>query len=165
MWWSRRLLAAIRFWLRMKFWNFIGSRTKNTGVLLPTMSKLPSTGVELQREAARIAPGVWAAALAGDRREPGHHLGLGAGLEERGLGVLADVLGHLELAERAAALGVGLPLRDALPVEVGHLLDEVVILQQDRAVGPDGQRVLDARRRCAGIGRRELFGHQVSSPR
>ena len=42
MWWSRKLLAAIRFWLRMKFWNFIGSRTKNTGVLLPTMSKLPS---------------------------------------------------------------------------------------------------------------------------
>ena len=32
----------MRFWLRMKFWNFIGSRTKNTGVLLPTMSKLPS---------------------------------------------------------------------------------------------------------------------------
>ena len=42
MWWSRRLLAAIRFCDRMKFWNFIGSRTKNTGVLLPTMSKLPS---------------------------------------------------------------------------------------------------------------------------
>ena len=40
--WSRRLLAAIRFWLRMKFWNFIGSRMKNTGVLLPTMSQLPS---------------------------------------------------------------------------------------------------------------------------
>ena len=38
----RRLLAARRFWERMKFWNFNGSRTKKTGVLLPTMSKLPS---------------------------------------------------------------------------------------------------------------------------
>ena len=27
-----------RFWLRMKCWNFIGSRTKKIGVLLPTMS-------------------------------------------------------------------------------------------------------------------------------
>ncbi len=32
----------MRFWDRMKFWNFIGSRTKKTGVLFPTMSKLPS---------------------------------------------------------------------------------------------------------------------------
>ena len=39
---SRRLLAARRFWDRMKFWNFIGSRMKKTGVLLPTMSRLPS---------------------------------------------------------------------------------------------------------------------------
>jgi hypothetical protein len=31
----------MRFWLRMN-WNFIGSRTKKIGVLLPTMSKLPS---------------------------------------------------------------------------------------------------------------------------
>ena len=35
---SRKLLAAKRFWERMKFWNLIGSRTKKTGVLLPTMS-------------------------------------------------------------------------------------------------------------------------------
>ncbi len=36
--WSRRLLSARRFCDRMKCWNFIGSFTKNTGVLLPTMS-------------------------------------------------------------------------------------------------------------------------------
>jgi len=39
---SRRLLAARRFCDRMKCWNFSGSRTKNTGVLFPTMSRLPS---------------------------------------------------------------------------------------------------------------------------
>ena len=39
---SRRLLAARRFWERMKFWNLRGSRMKKTGVLLPTMSRLPS---------------------------------------------------------------------------------------------------------------------------
>ena len=35
---SRRLLSARRFWEWMKSWNFCGSRTKKTGVLLPTMS-------------------------------------------------------------------------------------------------------------------------------
>jgi hypothetical protein len=30
---------------------------------------------------------------------------------------------------------VGLPLGHAFPVEVGHLLDQVVILQQDRTIG------------------------------
>jgi hypothetical protein len=34
-----------------------------------------------------------------------------------------------------------LTLGDALPVEVGHLLDQVVVLQQNRAVGSDRQRV------------------------
>lgn len=36
--WSRRALSGRRFCERMKSWNFIGSRTKKTGVLLPTMS-------------------------------------------------------------------------------------------------------------------------------
>jgi hypothetical protein len=36
--WSRRLWADSRFCDRMKCWNFIGSFTKKTGVLFPTMS-------------------------------------------------------------------------------------------------------------------------------
>ena len=30
-----------QIWDRMNCWNFIGSRTKNNGVLFPTMSQLP----------------------------------------------------------------------------------------------------------------------------
>jgi hypothetical protein len=87
------------------------------------------------------------------------------GLEDGGLGVRADVVRHLEVAERAAALGVGLALGDALAVEVGHLLDEVVVLQQDGAVGADGQRVFvavdgDA---CVGGGRLAVACHGGSS--
>ena len=110
-------------------------------------------GVELHRETARVAPRVGAAALPRHGREPDQHVGLGAGLEHRGAGEGADVLGHLERPERAATLGVRLPLRDALPVEVRHLLDQVVILQQQRAVRPDGQRVLVAGDRYPAVGR------------
>src|ERR1700733_1592541 len=45
-----------------------------------------------------------------------------------------------------------LPFWDPLPVEVRHLLDEVMVLQQDRAIWPDGERVLIAGDWNAGIG-------------
>ena len=36
-------VSGSRFCEWMKSWNFEGSRTKKTGVLLPTMSQLPSS--------------------------------------------------------------------------------------------------------------------------
>lgn len=38
----RSPVSGSRFWEWMKSWNFEASRTKNTGVLFPTRSKLPS---------------------------------------------------------------------------------------------------------------------------
>src|SRR5258707_1041037 len=76
----------------------------------------------------------------------------GALLKELGLGALADVLGDLKVAVRPAALGVHDPLGHAVTVEVRHLLDQVVVLQQQRAVAADGLRELVARRRDAGVG-------------
>jgi hypothetical protein len=43
------------------------------------------------------------------------------------------------MAERPTTFGMRLAFWDPFPVEVGHLLDQVVILQQDRAVRADGQ--------------------------
>jgi hypothetical protein len=66
------------------------------------------------------------------------------------------------VAERAAALGVRLPLRYPLAVEVSHLLKQVVVLKQDRTVGSYRQRVLVALDRDAGIvgrGRPLVLGH------
>ena len=108
-------------------------------------------GIELDREAARIAPGVGAAALARHGAEAHRDIGLGARLEELGLGIFRDVLGHLEMPEGARALGVWLALGDALSVEVGHLLDEVVVVEHDRAIAPERQRMLVALHRDAGV--------------
>ena len=94
-------------------------------------------GIEFQREAAHVAPGVGAAHLAGDGREARQHLGRRALLEQRRPGVGRDVLGGLEHAERAGALGVRLALRHLLAVEMRHLLEEMHVMQQDRAVGTD----------------------------
>ena len=109
-------------------------------------------GVELERESARIADGVGRAGLAGHGGETREHLGLHTGLEQRRLGELADVLGGLEVTERAATLGVHDPLRHPLAVEVGHLVDEVEVVQQQRSVRADAQRELIARRRRSGVG-------------
>jgi hypothetical protein len=123
-------------------------------------------GVELQREAARVARGVGRAQLAGDGREAGEHRrDLADAVEEVGARELRDVLGDLEEAVRARALGVDDALGDALAVELRHLLDDVVVLQQDRPVRADGQRVRVARRRDPRVGRgrrRSVLAHAIS---
>ena len=96
-----------------------------------------------------------------------------AGLEDGRLGELADVGGDLEVAECAASLGVGLALGNPLPVEVRHLLNQVVVLQQDGPVRPDRQRVLVAgyrdsrirRRRTHVMARHDRPLTRVSAPR
>ena len=111
-------------------------------------------GVELHGEAAGVAPGVGGAALAGDGGEADQHLGLGARLEDSAaLVYLRDVLGGLERTECAAALGVHYALRDALAVELRELFDQVVVGQDDGAVGADGLRVGVGRDRGTGLGR------------
>src|SRR5690606_16093121 len=67
----------------------------------------------------------------------------------------------------AAALRVGLTLRHLLPVEVRHLLEEVHVVQQQRTIRPDGQRVAVARRGPSGASRGSLLAtssdcHQLS---
>jgi hypothetical protein len=69
-------------------------------------------------------------------------------LQERRLRVRADVLGGLEDAERAATLGMDVALRHPFAVEVGHLAQEMEVVQQDRPVGADRQRELVAGRRA-----------------
>ena len=69
-----------------------------------------------------------------------------------GPGVRAHVLRRLEHAEGARPLGVRLALGNALAVEVGHLLDEVLVMEQDRAVRADGQREVITGHRDPGVG-------------
>ena len=101
-------------------------------------------GVKPESKAAHVTPGVGATAFAGHRGEPGEHVGLDAGLEEGCLGVGADVLGDLEMAEGSGPLGMGLAVGDHLAVEIGHLFGEIVILEQDGAVGAHRQRIFVA---------------------
>src|SRR5690606_26565729 len=82
-------------------------------------------------------------------------------LEQGGVRVGGNVLRRLEHAKCARALGVGLALGNLLAVEVRHLLKEMNVVQQDRAIGADRQRVAVARRRCAGAHRRP--GHAIAS--
>jgi hypothetical protein len=115
---------------------------------------LPLLGVELDREAAGVAHGVGRAEFAGDGGEADEQRGAPAALEQLRLCVLADVLGDLEEAMRARALGVHDALGDALAVEVLHLLDDVVVVQDGGTARPDGQRELVARSGNPGVGGR-----------
>jgi hypothetical protein len=59
--------------------------------------------------------------------------------------------GHLKSTKAARALGVRLSLGHPLTVELRHLLDQVVIVEQDRSIRADSEQVLVALDRDAGI--------------
>ena len=102
--------SCLAAWIRSG--NLIGSWMKNTGMLLPTMSQLPSLGVELHREAAHVAGQVGRSLVAGDGREPHERRGLLAGpLEQVGPGEVGQRLVGLEVPVGAVTRGRGRPAR------------------------------------------------------
>ena len=113
---------------------------------------VPLVGVELEREATWVADRVRAPELARDLREAREHRRALPNLgQEARVRPLAHVLRDLEEPVRAAALRVNDPLGDALAVEVLHLLNQMSVVQDGRSVRPDGQRMVIARDRDAGV--------------
>ena len=99
--------------------NFIPSRTKNTGMLLPDQVPVALARVELDREAARVADRLGRAALVDDGREARDDGRLHPRrAEEVGAGQVRDVVRRLEEALGRGAAGVDDALRDALAVEL-----------------------------------------------
>ena len=99
-------------------------------------------GVELRREAPGVAHRVGRAAGPGDRGEPHEHRCLDVLLEERSRGELRGAAVPDEGAVRSGAAGVDDALGDALVVEVGDLLAQVVVLEQGRPAAARPQRVV-----------------------
>ena len=111
-------------------------------------------GVELHGEAAHVAHGVGAAALAGHGGEAHEHRrALADGGEGRGACELGDVLGALEVAVRAGAASVDHALGNALVVEVRDLLAQDEVFEQRRPAQAQAQRVLVVGDRHALVGR------------
>ena len=100
-------------------------------------------GIELQREAAWVALGICTTFFAAYGAETYEQLGLLAYLVKYlRLCILADIMRHGECTEGAGTLCVYYPFRYALPVKVGHLLMQYVVLQQQRPSRTCAQRVL-----------------------
>ena len=129
-------------WIRSG--NLIASWMKKTGMLLPTRSKLPSCGVELDGEAAHVAREVARAARAGHRREAHEDRRLRSDgiLKELGLGVPRHRLVDLEVAVGGRAARMHHALGNPLVIEVGDLLAEDEVLEQRRPALAGLQRVL-----------------------
>ena len=119
-------------------------------------------GVELQREAARVARGVGRAELTGDGGEAREH---GAAIacvrEQRGTGVGRQRTVGGERAVCARTLGMHYALRYAFAVEVRHLLHQLVVLHQQGAAWSGALGVLvvgDADAGGSGEGRAVCHG-------
>ncbi len=116
----RRLVRGSRLTARLKAQRVAQKKDRRVVAHQVPVALL---GIELDGRAANVALGVGGAALAGHRREAQEQVSLLADVgEELGLGVLGDVMGHLEGAVGARALGVHAPLGDHLAIEVGQFL-------------------------------------------
>ncbi|CDN42513.1 hypothetical protein BN871_BK_00360 [Paenibacillus sp. P22] len=96
---------------------------------------VPLRRIELDGEAARIAQRLGGMLAVDDGGEADEDRRLGSGiLQERRLGPALHAGRRAEYAMRACAAGMDDALRHAFPVEMGQLLQQLVILQQRRAV-------------------------------
>ena len=120
-------------------------------------------GVELQREATRIALGVGRTTLTAHGGETQESWGLLAdGLKQLGAGVLGDVTRNGERTVSTRAFGVHAALRDVFAVEVGKLFDQVEIVEQQRAARAGGTGILVIGNRSAtGGGKRFILAHAI----
>ena len=100
--------------------------------------------VELDGEAARVARGICAALLSAHRGETQkERRALAGGGKELGLRELGDLrVGHLEIAMCTGALGMHDTLGNAFTVEVRQFVDQVEVLEQQRAIRAGAQAVL-----------------------
>jgi hypothetical protein len=101
---SRRWLSARRFWGVDEVLELGGIPYEEDRRVIADHVVVAVLGVELQREASRVADGVRRPMLQGDCREAGHHIGPRPLLEQRRLRELADILGRLEKPERPPPL-------------------------------------------------------------
>ncbi|MNN24768.1 hypothetical protein D3C81_1382100 [compost metagenome] len=122
-------------------------------------------GVELQRKTTWITLGISRTALATDRGEPEKCWCLLAdGVEQLRAGVLSDITSYGERAVSTRTLGVHTTLRDVFTVEVSKLLDQVKVVEQQRASRACRTGILVIGDRSAtGGGKRFILAHAISS--
>lgn len=99
--------------------------------------------VVLNGEAARISDDLRSTAVTSDSRKAAEHGGLLADLVQISrFGVFGDVVGHLEISMSTSATSMNAAFRDDLAVEIGHLVEEDIILQQEGSKSADGGGML-----------------------
>jgi hypothetical protein len=102
--------------------------------------EVPLVGAEFEGKATGVTDSVGKALFASHCREAGEHRGALADLgQEARPGEPGDILGDLEEPVSTAALGMDDPLGHSLPVEMLHLLDDIVVVQRGRSTGADRQ--------------------------
>ena len=123
---------------------------KNTGMLLPTMSQLPSLRIDLYGKAADVARQVGRAFVTGHGRETHEQRRfLSCSLKQVGFGDIGQRFVVLEITMRSETAGMNDPLGDTLMVEVEELLAEVKVFERGGPACSDLKGILVIRYRNA----------------
>src|SRR5277367_681830 len=92
-------------------------------------------GVELKRKAPDVALGIRGASLACDCGETDQQVRLlSDAVEQAGFAISRNVVRHGKYAVRAGSLSVHHPFRHTLSVLMRQLLEQVIVLQENRAM-------------------------------
>src|SRR5581483_11110018 len=106
---------------------------------------VPILGVELDRESSWVTHRIGRACFSRDRGEAYQYRGaLAHPVEECRLCPGRRISRYFEVAKRAAPFGMDNALGYPLAVELRHLLNEIVVLQQQRSFGSDRKRIFIA---------------------
>src|SRR5271170_7625834 len=136
-----RLGSCLAAWI--KSGNLIASCMKNTGMLLPTMSQLPSLVVKLHGEAAHVSREIGRSFVAGYGREPDERWCLLSWpLKQVGARKLDQRLVVLEITVCAEASSMNNAFRNAFMIEVKNLFPKVGVFHRGRPARPNSERIL-----------------------
>ncbi|MNF54933.1 hypothetical protein D3C84_363770 [compost metagenome] len=149
-----------------KVWKLQWITNEEHGGIVANDVPVAFLGVELQGEPARITLGIGRTTLATHGGKPQESRGLLANcLKQLRAGVLSDIACHGERTVGTRAFGVYTALRDVFTVEVGKLLDQVKVVEQQRATRAGGTGILVIGNRSAtGGGKRFVLAHAIFLP-
>jgi len=119
-----------------------GVTNKESWEVIADQVPVTVSGVELGGKTARVTQGFRGVVAVNDGRESHKYRGGFASGENFGLGQVAQVISHRKRAVGAGAPGVHHALGNAFAVEALQLLNELHVLQQHRAIGAGGLRIL-----------------------
>jgi hypothetical protein len=137
------VLLDVRFWVRLKSVDHVRElhpiADEENRKVVSNKIKVPLSGVELDCKTTRVSQGLGTSTLMDNGGEPDNDRSLNTGSSEKvSTSEVRDIMSDLKETFSTGSSGMNHTLWNPFPVEIGKLLNEMVILKKDRTSGSNG---------------------------